>query len=53
MRWYNWKDQKAWSQQDKIKMTVITIQQYWGDHVWERYLINLNLTYVKVNEIQN
>jgi len=33
-------------------MTVIIIWQYWDDHVWERYLINLNLTYVKVNEIQ-
>jgi len=46
------KIRKHRSQQDKIKMTVITIQQYWGDHVWERYLINLNLTYAKVNEIQ-
>ncbi len=33
-------------------MTVITIWQYWDDYVWERYLINLNLTYAKVNEIQ-
>jgi len=46
------KIRKHWSQQDKIKMTVITIWQYWDDHVWKRYLINLNLTYVKVNEIQ-
>jgi len=33
-------------------MTVITIWQYWDDHVWKRYLINLNLTYAEVNEIQ-
>ncbi len=46
------KIKKHWSQQDKIKMTVTIIQQYWGDHVWERYLVNSNLTYVKVNEIQ-
>jgi hypothetical protein len=39
------KIRKHWSQQDKIKMTVIIIWQYWDDHVWERYLINLNLTY--------
>ncbi len=46
------KIRKHWSQQDKIKMTVIIIWQYWDDHVWKRYLVNLNLTYVKVNEIQ-
>ncbi len=46
------KIRKHQSQQDKIKTTVITIWQYWDNHVWERYLINLNLTYAKVNEIQ-
>jgi len=46
------KTRKHRSQQNKIKITITIIQQYWGDHVWERYLVNLNLTYVKVNEIQ-
>ena len=33
-------------------MIIAIIQQYWDDHIWERYLINLSIIYVKVNEIQ-
>jgi len=46
------KTRKHRSQQDKIKMTVTTIQQYWEDHVWERYLSSTSITYAEVNEIR-
>jgi len=45
------KTRKHQSQQDKIKMIIAIIQQYWDNHIWERYLVNLSITYAKVNEI--
>ena len=33
-------------------MIIAIIQQYWDDHIWERYLVNLSITYAEVNEIQ-
>jgi hypothetical protein len=45
------KIRKHWSQQNKIKTVITTIQQYWDDSVWERYLNNLRITYTEVDEI--
>ena len=45
------KTKKHWSQQNKIRTVITTIQQYWGDNVWERYLNNSRITYTKVDEI--
>ncbi len=46
------KTRKHQSQQNKIRMIIAIIQQYWDDHIWERYLVNLSITYAEVNEIQ-